>query len=305
MAIPMIPSKEEVFENYEKRLSSKGKGRNEYLRWAHDFVDYAEGKYDRSTVEGFLVNQQRKRKYSDNSLKLVFGVVRTLFRRNDFEWPFNRGEGPTVRESTINAPALDPRTVRRMIAAVKISNDLAAMAFLALSTTYGLRQQEMINITMAVTNNEPNPIRLKDQTIYIATLKHGRERTHAIPDQIIYYLEHFDFSIPRSENYMWNLWGKMERMIDLPHYENVGWHAARRSLNTLLLRIFPEATVYSFMRWKQATSSNMALRYSRMKFVGEKDEVVELQGDALTVDQLIFSQNEDGTWKHPFIEAWR
>lgn len=300
----MTKTKDEVLETYAKRLSSTGKTRNFMLRFAHEYVDFAEGKYDRDSVLGFLEHERRLHNYNDASLRYAFGIVRTLFSRNEnkvtgeFEWPFNRGEGPQISEADINAPALDPRTIRRMIATVKVSGNIPAACFLALSTVYGLRRQEMINLT-------PDDIRIFDQTIDIRTIKHGRERTHIIPDQIVYHLEPYDFSKRKSENYMYGLWGEIERMIGLHHIEHVGWHSNRRALDTLLLRIFPETTVSSFMRWKQGTSGRMTFRYSRTKFVGEDESVVELTGEALSVDQLIFSQNEDGTWKHPFVNDWR
>jgi integrase len=294
---PKERTKEEVFAAYERRLSSKGRTRNFMLRFAREFVDFAEGSYDRETVERFLEYEQKKHGYNAGSLNFAFRIVRTLFGRNEIEWPFNRGEGPTVREGSIDAPALDPRTIRRLVETVRATRNRPASAFLALATTYGLRRQEMINL-------RPPDIRLTDQTLYIATLKHGRERTHLIPDQIVYHLAKYDFSTPRSESYMYNLWGEMERGVGLHHIGHVGWHSIRRTLDTLLLRVFPETTVSSFLRWKQATSSKMTLRYSRTTFVGEDENVVELSGEALTVDQLIFSQNEDGTYKHPFIGLW-
>jgi integrase len=190
--------------------------------------------------------------------------------------------------------ALHPRTVKRMIAAVKASDNLAAKAFLALSTTYGLRSQEMINLS-------PIDVRPKDQMIYIASQK----KMHFIPEQIFYYVDHYDFSKPRSQNFMLNLWRKMERLIDLPHYDNVGWHAIRRTLITLLLLDLPEPTVYAFMRWKQKASSDTALRYSRIRFVGVEGEVHEFQADFFMADHLVFGQYLDGTRIHPFIDFWR
>ena len=291
-------TKEEMVEEYAKRLSSKGKNRNLYLRMIGEFANFAEGNFERDTVERFLVAEREKHHYSDNSLRMLFGLLSTFFKRNKLEWPFNRGEGPIVREDSINAPALDPRTVKRMIEAVRESQDRRACAFLALSTTYGLRRQEIMNL-------KPGDINLKDSTLYIATLKHGRERTHLIPFQLHYALGRYDFSEEISDFTMGRLWISIEDMVQMKYFKRMGWHAVRRTLNTLLLRDFKEATVHSFLRWKQATSRDMTMRYSRTRFVGEEEEVVDLSGEALSVDEEIFACRPDGTSFHPFIDSWQ
>ncbi len=299
MVMPKPKTKEEIFDTYARRLSSKGKNRNQMLRMAKEFLDYAEGNYERATVEGFLSAEKEKRKYGPGSLNYVFRLIRTLYGRSQMEWPFNRSEAPVVRESRVVAPALGPNTSRRAISIIKASDNIEAAAFFALSTVYGLRQQEMVNLTQ-------DDVRIKDQTIYIATLKHGRERTHIIPDQIVYYLSRYDFSEPRSEMHMWNLWGNIERMAEIKHIPRVGWHAVRRCLDTLLTGAFDgnKVLIGNFLRWKQG--SDMVQRYSRVTFVGDDEgDHVEIQGDALNVDQRIFTETRaDGTLKHPFLSDW-
>ena len=145
---------------------------------------------------------------------------------------------------------------------------------------------------------EAKDIRLKDHTIHIATAKHGRERTHLIPEPIIPFLAGYDFGTERSDNFVFTLWYHIEHRIGLPHTDQVGWHSVRRSLNTMLLRVLPEPTVMSFLRWKQRTSSHMPYRYSAQRFVGEEGETTEVVGDALDVDNQVFE-------KHPFLEHWR
>lgn len=284
----------ELLQNYEKRLGSKGKTKNLYLRYAKDFLNYADGNFDRETIEKFLSRLKVKgthRKYSDGSVNFVFRIIRTLFSRNNIEWPYNRGESPQIRESKVNAPALHPNLIGNLIVAVKDQGAPDMRAFLALSTVYGLRREEMAELTQ-------DDVNLRDKTIHVSTAKHGRERTHMIPGDILPYLRGYDFNQAITVNNLFVLWYRIESLVGLRHTDQVGWHSIRRTLNTLLLRQLPEATVYGFLRWKQATSSHMPFRYSAVKFVGEEGETTEVVGEALDVDTEVFKV-------HPFLEYWR
>lgn len=283
-------SNAKLLENYSKRLGSEGKTRNLYLRYAGAFLEYANGNFERETVDKYLARLKRQ-KYADGSINLIFRIVRTLFSRNDLEWPYNRGESPQIREDRIQAPALAPDIIGEMISAVKEEGEPDEKAFLAISTTYATRRVEMVEI-------ETSDVNTKDRTIHITTAKHGRERTHVIPELIVPYLETYDFDIKRSESEIFSLWYRIEYRIELNHTNQVGWHSIRRTLNTLLLDELPEATVMSFMRWKQRTSSHMPYRYSAQRFVGREGISTKVVGEARDVDSKVFAV-------HPFLEYWR
>ena len=141
-------------------------------------------------------------------------------------------------------------------------------------------------------------INIKDRTIHITTAKHGRERTHMIPEEVVPYIEGYDFDVERSEAAIFTLWYRLEYRIGLDHTNQVGWHSVRRTINTLLLDNLPEATVMSFMRWKQRTSSHMPYRYSAQRFVGREGMSTKVVGEARDVDSKVFAV-------HPFLEYWR
>lgn len=287
-----------LLENYSKGLASGGKTRTLYKRFAREFLEFSDGDFSREKISKYMDHLRKQHSYHDGSVNFAFRVIRTLFNRNEailkaegYEWPFRRGESPSIREDKIQAPALHPEIIGKAISAVKVTGSPEEKAFLALSSTYGLRRVEMVEL-------DASDIRLKDRTIHIATAKHGRERTHLIPELLIPYLSEYDFSQERSENFLFTLWYRIEYRIGFPHTHKVGWHSIRRSLNTILLRRLPEATVMSFLRWKQRTSSHMPFRYSAIKFVGEEGESTEVVGDALDVDNQVFAV-------HPFLEYWR
>ncbi len=283
-------SNEEILENYSKRLGSLGKTRNLYLRYASNFLEYANGDFEREKIDKYLAHLRRQ-KYSDGSINLMFRIARTLFSRNAIEWPYNRGESPQIREDKIQAPALDPDVIGEMISKIKKEGDPDEKAFLAISTTYGTRRIEMVEIS-------GEAISIRDRTLHIVTAKHGRERTHMVPEAIVPYLQTYDFGAKRSESELFNLWYRLEYRIGLEHINQVGWHSVRRTLDTLLLDQLPEATVMSFMRWKQRTSSNMAYRYSAQRFVGREGITTKVVGAARDVDSKVFEV-------HPFLEYWK
>ena len=293
-------SNAELLNRYEQRLGSKGATRTHYLRYASDFLNFAKGNLNRETILKYLDHLKRKYRYSEGSINFVFRVIRTLYKRNEvllsqqgIEWPFAHGESPQISEDQIQAPALHPNTIIRMIQAVREKGKPDEMAFLALSTTYGLRRVEMVEL-------ENKDIRLKDRTIHIATAKHGRERTHLIPEEIIPYLKQYDFDQPISEFFLFTLWYRFEYRIKLKHIPRVGFHSIRRTVNTLLARKLSDITVKSFMRHKQRTSSDMTFRYSAVKFVGEEEESMEVVGGALQADNDVFAEGV-----HPFVRYWR
>ena len=280
----------ELLENYSRRLGSTGKNRVLYLRYAGDFLKYADGNLNREAIDKYLARLKRQ-KYSDGSINLIFRVVRTLFGRNGIEWPFGRGESPQIREDRVQAPALDPDVIGEMIKKVKEEGEPDEKAFLAISTIYATRRIEMTELSTKDVN-------IRDRTIHIATAKHGRERTHMIPGEIIPYLEGYNFNEGTSEFDLFTLWYRIEYRIGLEHIDRVGWHSVRRTLNTLLLDDLPEMTVMSFMRWKQRTSSHMPYRYSAQRFVGREGMTTKVVGEARDVDSKVFAV-------HPFLGYWR
>jgi len=289
--------KDELLEQYQKGLGSEGKTRRLYLRYAQDFLDYGDASFERETVLKFLDRLKRK-KYSDGTLNFVFRVIRTLYNRNSdalrkegIDWPFRRGETPQIRENKIVAPALDPDVIVEMIEKMLTVGLPEEKAFLALSTTFGLRREEMIEL-------EPSDISIKDRSIHIKTLKHGRERTHLIPPQIVPALEGYSFDNHLSEFALLGIWYRIEWKINFPHQDQVGWHSIRRTLNTLLMDQLPENTVMSFLRWKQRTSSHMPYRYSAQTFIGRDTTATRVIGEAKDVDGKVFQV-------HPFIKYWR
>lgn len=282
----------ELLGNYSRRLSSRGKTRKLYLHYAEDFLDYAGGNFDKETIDKYLVHLRKKHKYSDSSINFIFRIIRTLFGRNNLEWPYRGGEAPQIREESIQAPALAPDIIGEMIQAVKKDGEPYEKAFFALSTTYGLRRIEIMKLSQG-------DVRIKDKTIYVATAKGGQDRFHMIPEEILPYLKQYNFDSKISEFKLLTLWYRIEYKIGLKHIDRVGWESVRRTLTTMLLdKRLPEPTVRSFLRWKQRTSPYRPYPYSAVKFVGREGEFLKVVAEARDVDNKVFKV-------HPFIKYWR
>jgi integrase len=281
-----------VLDNYTRRLSD-GDYRQQYIKDAKDFIEYSGGELTRDNVDGYMKKLQRKG-LSESTRNKRFRQISTIFRRNNVEWPFTRGSGPQIREAEVNEnrPAMDPAEIVKMIQAGSQSElTPEETAFVALSTIYGLRRVEMANL-------DKKAVKLKDNALYIATAKHGRERTHLIPDEIKPYLERYDFDTPMTPHKLFLMFGVIEYKIDLPHRHHMGWHSLRRTLDSLLLRRLATADVHDFLRWKKASSTDMTYRYSATVFVGRGGERTEVSEDVKSVDERVFEV-------HPFLHYWK
>lgn len=302
----MRKEREVMFNRYSSRLMSQGKARKQYLGWVQDFLDYTEDvdladeDMVRLKVQSFMKKMQRKHGYNLGSMRVLWAIIRAFFNRNALIWPFGRGEAPQVSEPEINAPPLHPDTVNEMIAAVREQGSDHHRVVLALSSVYGMRRSEIRTLAgMRVEEKKvKDPINLKDKILYVATLKHGRARSHLIPDEIVPVLKGYDFSRPLSDSYMTQIWYEMEYMTGITHYPHIGYHSIRRTLTTILTQHFQDAEVKMFLRWKQKGTDDMLMSYAATTFIGRDGQGSSMMAPKLsTLDQRIFE-------KHPFLPAW-
>ena len=285
-------NKEELLSNYASNLSNS-KYQNHYLSYASDFLDHADG-MDRQSIDRYISGLQKKKR-SPGTVNFAFGVIRRLFTVNKLDWPYLRGQAPQITERDERRPALAPELIKLMIAASKdgkLHSD--EECFLALSTTYGLRRQEITDI-------KPGDIDFKAGTLFISTVKHGRQRYHLIPAEIKPYLAAHDFnqqySLPQMSQVFWRIVNN-SGLGDLKP-ERLGWHSLRRSLLTGLidngLNIF---AAREFLRWKGTTGGlAMPARYYSNIVIGlEGKKIVSEEAKG---DKEVFEKY------HPFLIYWR
>lgn len=284
-------NKAELLSKYDSNLTGS-KNKNHYLSYAKSFLDYADS-LDKENINNYIKKLKRQGR-SPGTLNFAFRVIRRLFAVNGLEWPFRRGEAPQIGQREEVKPALDPEVVKAMVQAAKdnvLDSDEAC--FLALSTVYGLRREEMYNLTS-------KDIDFKGDTIFISTVKSGRQRYHLIPPEIKPYLERHDFETRYSDTAMSQMFWRIINKSGLEAFqsERLGWHSIRRTLITLLHQSGVDPfTVHQFMRWKGA-QRDMAMdtRYHATHFISlEGTKVVAMEAQS---DKDVFK-------KHPLLKFWR
>jgi integrase len=288
MAQAMI-DKNKLLKKYAENLD-KSDNKNHYLSYARHFLDNAEG-LDRISIDHYI--EGLKERYKPGSVNFVFRVIRRLFAVNNLPWEYRRSEAPRIGQGDEYYPQLSTDIIRMMILAAKNGRLYTdEQCFIALSTIYGLRRQELANV-------QPKDISLETNALYIATVKSGRERYHLIPSEIRPYLKAHDF----NKRYAIATLSQMFKRILIKSGARkltanpIGWHSIRRALlvgladsgvNILAIR--------TFLRWKAATRDlAMPARYygSVVVGLGRTEPMREtIKGDE------VFA-------KHPFLGFWK
>ncbi len=237
--------------------------------------------------------------YADGTVARDFATLRRFFIVNHLEWGFRRGEGPVIREQQVWAPRLDPETICKMVqvargtvppASTKLSPGHAA--FLAMSTIWGLRREEMQEL-------KPQWVDLEHCTLYVETIKHGRQRYHVIPPEVVPVLSAWDFH-RISVDWISEIFGQLKTAVGLTRDAGmeVGWHSIRRSLTHELFGAGCNASeIANFLRWKRS-GSDMAMRYASTPVIGLGISRREVGFDDRAEDEKILA-------KHPFLPFWR
>jgi integrase len=220
-------------------------------------------------------------------------VICRLFAVNDLPWPYKRGEAPTIKERDEYRPQLSPEIIEAMIRTAlegKLFTD--EQCFLALSTVYGLRRAEMVNL-------RPEDVNLKSHTLHVSTIKFGRECYHLIPPEINPYLEVHDFNIRYGIATLSVIFKRILIKSTAGQLKSplLGWRSIRRAVFEGLIKngVNP-LEARKFMRWKSPGDMTTLARHYGTVVVGlgiRSSALDEAAGDA-----KIFE-------KHPFLGFWR
>ena len=284
-------NKTELIEKYAENLS-KSNNSKYYLKYATDYLMHSTA-LSRESIENYM-DYLRAKGHKPGTVNLVFRIIRRLYNVNGLPWEYRQGEAPAIGQRDEYRPQLSPEIIKMLIDTAKAGKLKPTEAcFLALSTTYGLRREEMANLT-------PKELQLSNKAIYIATIKFGRERFHMVPPEIDPYLASHDFEEQVSVGMLSHLFKRILKRAGAGELnsQKIGWHSIRRALfdgginngiNPLAMRVF--------MRWKGATGEMaMPARYYGNVVIGLKEEkpmLEEAKGDAEIFD------------KHPFLPFWR
>jgi hypothetical protein len=230
----------------------------------------AKGRYDRDDVIRYLCCL-REQGYRQSSIDVMLRAVKLLAQIQG--WPFPKLSMLRVRDKDVRRPTFSSEEICQMIRRGKEVLSEREVAYLALSTTYGLRREELSNLGRI------------DGKVTVDTVKGGPVVCHAVPGEIKPYLAAYERSGVR---YMSFVFRRMVEKLDmsLPD-ENYGWHAIRRGLATeLLYRDVSLINVVRFMRWSDTTVKG---EFGMLAIYGKRNQE--------EVDRSVFRV-------HPFLPIW-
>lgn len=285
-----MPTKEAraaMLEKYSSSLMDQGANSRQYTHMIAKYLEHVGyHELNRDNTQAYL-DYLREYGYAPGTVKLFWSILHRFFIVNKLEWPFKNREAPRVPEQEKYAPALDPDLIREYIALARAGKlSQRTTAFLALSTIYGLRAIELREVRKA-------DIDIKSKSILIHTAKHGRERWHKLPDEIVPYIENYDWP-PVSYHWIRKSFFEIEEAAGQEHQEEIGFHSIRRTVDTELGLVCKELVVHRFLRW---ADTSMAQRYTAYHYIGREGVKHNVGGDDLSGDSIIFAN-------HPFIKVW-
>ena len=232
---------------------------------ARKYLEFADGDdpFTRTTVLRYM-KHLFDQKYAPNTIRTAGNSIHRLFATAEVKFPLGKKWLPDV--TNVDRPSSSEGEIRQMI-----MTRLAPVesAFLALSTTYGLRREELRRI-------RKEDIDYEGGTIFIRTCKHGDPRTHILAKQIVPVLKKHSFTKEYDPNTLSQIWHSIEQESGLKHKYSSGWHSIRRYLDTTLLEKAGLENTLVFLRWKTQTSSYMPFHYIEKQSQKVDEEVFKV-----------------------------
>jgi hypothetical protein len=242
--------------------------------WTERFEQVCDSKekYDRQDVIKFLA-WEREQGFTQNSINTHLRPIKLLAQIQG--WHFPKLSMRRVRDDEITRTIFSKEQVVSLIQMGRQLLRPKELSYLALSTTYGVRREEMA---------KPDPPEIADGKITIHTVKGGPTTTHLIPPEKAPYLEGFR---PYACDYMSHMFLRMLYKVGIKIGSGYGWHSIRRALATeLLLSDVSALNILRFMRWSDASLKG---EFGMLTIYAKKDQA--------RIDEEIFRI-------HPFLPYW-
>lgn len=282
-------------ENLLLTLSSpreRAKGTiDSYLLTATNFIRFAGNDTEPGEKElrkYFL--HRRNSGINDRTLRKEFVQLKKLYLSNHWTWPFTRDDQPQPEEKA-NAPAFTLEEIGTLILGRGEYSKMENFC-LAVSTTWGLRREEILRIRKRDYNEEIITIKLAKRRGGTSTIQ------HIIPEEIkpIFPDCHPRLTTAASLSYIFQRILIKSGLGKKPGY---GFHSIRRTLRTLLewnlaQERLPLSLVGDFMGWSATTKG---LVYGGAPMLGVYSHPEILSNDPFGVDKLLLKH-------HPFLPYW-
>lgn len=255
---------------------------NIFLTWLGDSKQPTDKDYRRYFI------WRRKSGISESTLGKDFAILKKLANANDWAWTFTKEDRPEA-EGESYSPAF---TLQQVETFIRSRNNYSPgeKFYLALSTTWGLRRQDMANIKKRDYDGE---------TIFIRRAKGGQKRRHLIPDEIKDIIAAHRANIGDASS-LTRMFHRIANKAGLSLDAGYGFHSIRRSLATFLPTNLARAgldisLMADYMGWSRRTKG-MVFFGSAMPGVYGHPEI--LRDDPYAVDRLVIPV-------HPFLPFYR
>ena len=283
----------EPLENLKLVLTSpreRAKGTlTSYLQTAKRFLDFL-GNNQQPTDKDFrrYFLHRRDQGITERTLRKEFVHLKKLAAANDWPWPFTSDDTPAPEEEPF-APAFTPEEIQTLIKA-QDKYSKGERFYLAVSTTWGLRREELLRIRKRDYN---------ETTIKIKTAKRGRRVEHLIPDEIKPILQNYHPRLKGINSLSYVFYRILEK-AGLPQRKGYGWHSIRRTVETALEwalaeNRLPLSLVADFMGWSK---TRKGIVYGGAPMLGVYAHPEIMSDDPLAIDKLVLNV-------HPFVKFWQ
>lgn len=258
-------------------LVARGKAEHTARQWKIWMLRFEQacGEKDTYTREDVVkfIGEERKRGYCQNTINTNLRPVALLAKIQGWDYP--KLSMKKVKDSDVSRPIFETEDVLKLIKVGREVLNSRELALLALSTTYGLRREEMCNTSEPV---------ITDGHITISAVKGSMKTTHLIPEEIADYIKDFRAD---STSYATMAFASIIKKTGIKVDKGFGWHSIRRSLATELMMVeISGLNVLRFMRWSEGVLTG---DLGMLRLYAKKE-----QG---RIDTEVFRV-------HPFLGAW-
>jgi integrase len=262
-----------------------------YLQTAKTFLEFL-GDGGQPTDKDFrrYFLYRREKDISERTLTKEFIQLKKLAEANNWPWPFTSDDRPVAEEEPF-APAFTPEEIETLIKA-RDEYSKGELFYLAVSTTWGLRREEMVRIRKRDYDAQTITIKIAKQKKKVVRLR------HIIPDEINPILQDYHPRL-KSINSLSYVFYRVLNKAGMERKKGYGWHSVRRTLRTLLEwnlaeNRLPLSLVADFMGWSR---TQKGIVYGGAPMLGVYAHPEIISSDPFATDKLVLGV-------HPFLKHW-
>ena len=233
---------------------------------------------------------RRKKNTSERTLTKEFIQLKKLADANNWPWPFTSDDRPVAEEEPF-APAFMPEEIETLIRA-RDEYSKGELFYVAVSTTWGLRREEMVRIRKRDYNEQTIKIKIAKQKGRALRVE------HVIPDEINPILQDYRPHLTNINSLSYIFYRVLAK-AGLERRKGYGWHSFRRTLRTLLEwnlaeNRLPLSLVADYMGWSK---TQKGIVYGGAPMLGVYSHPEIMSSDPFALDRLVLGV-------HPFVKHW-